>query len=79
MKIGFLVNDVLSERATYTTTRLSMEASNQGHETWTMGLGDLAYDQDGRIRARAVTSPKKKYKSMQSYLSDLQSKPVPRT
>ncbi|MDF1525770.1 MAG: hypothetical protein RRA15_13430 [bacterium] len=70
MKIGFIVNDIKTEEATYTTTRLSMEAINQGHEAWTMGVGDLAYDQDENIRARAVTAPKKRYKSHELYVAD---------
>jgi len=74
MKIGFVVNDVKTEKANYTTTRLSMEAVNKGHDTWVMGLGDLAYDQDEFIRARAITVPRKNYKSTQTYLSDLQGK-----
>jgi len=74
MRIGFIVNDIQTELATYTTTRLSMEAINQGHEAWIMGIGDLAYDQDENIRARARTVPKKRYKSHESYLSDLKGK-----
>jgi len=72
MKIGFLVNDVLTEKAGYTTTRLAMEAVNQGHETWMMGIGDLAYDNDERIRARAVGVSRMKYKSTQTFLNELQ-------
>jgi len=74
MRIGFIVNDIKTEEATYTTTRLSMEAINQGHEAWTMGVGDLAYDQDENIRARARTAPKKRYKSHELYLADLKGK-----
>jgi glutathione synthase len=71
MKIGFLVNDVHTEKASYTTTRLSLEAINQGHEAWTMGVGDLIYEQDEHLRAEARTV-RKTYKSGESYLSALQ-------
>lgn len=74
MKIGFVVNDIRTEEAGYTTTRLSMEAVNLGHETWTMGVGDLAYDQDENIRARARTVPKTKYKSHETYIAELKGK-----
>jgi len=74
MKIGFVVNDIRTEEAGFTTTRLSMEAINLGHEAWVMGVGDLAYDQDENIRARAKTVPKKKYKSQESYIADLKGK-----
>ena len=63
MKIGFLVNDVMTEEAGFTTTRLGCEAVNQGHEVFVFGVGDLAYDPDERIRARARTFAKRTYKS----------------
>jgi glutathione synthase len=72
MKVGFLVNDVLSEEAGFTTTRLGCEAVNQGHEVFVIGVGDLAYDPDESVRARARGVPQKKYGSHESYLKDLQ-------
>jgi len=74
MRIGFVVNDVKTEQTGYTTTRLGMWAINRGHEVWVMGLGDLAYDPDESIRARARTVPKKQYKSNELYLNMLQGK-----
>ncbi len=74
MKIGFLVNDVQTEEASYTTTRLGFEALNLGHEVYVFGVGDVAYDPDESIRARAVAMPQKKYKSTETYLKDLQGK-----
>ena len=73
MKIGFVVNDVFTEQAGYTTTRLGMWAVNRGHEVWVIGLGDFAYDPDENIRARAYSVPKKIYKTTETYLSALQS------
>ncbi len=72
MKIGFVVNDVMTEEAGFTTTRLGCEAVNQGHEVFVMGVGDLAYDPDESIRARARSVPQKKYSSHETYLKDLQ-------
>ncbi|MBU1101538.1 MAG: glutathione synthase [Bacteroidetes bacterium] len=74
MKIGFVVNDIQTEQASYTTTRLCIAAINRGHEVWVMGLGDLAYDADEKISARARTVPKKQYKSNELYLTTLQGK-----
>jgi len=74
MRIGFVVNDVMTEQAGYTTTRLAMWAINRGHDVWVMGLGDFAYDPDENIRARAKTVPKKQYKSNENYLAILQGK-----
>ena len=74
MRIGFVVNDIMTEQAGYTTTRLAITAINRGHEAWIIGVGDLAYDPDEKIRARAKSAPKKSYKSREVYLKELQSK-----
>lgn len=71
MKIGFLVNDIATEQATYSTTRLAMAAINRGHEAWVMTPGDFAYDPDEAIRARAKHAPKDKYKTGGAYLAGL--------
>ena len=72
MKLGFVVNDVMTEESGYTTTRLGMTAINRGHEVWMMGVGDMAYDSDEIIRANARSAPKSTYKSTQTYLADIQ-------
>ena len=72
MKIGFIVNDVMTEQPSFTTVRLAHEAHSQGHEAFMFGVGDVAYDPDEFIRARARTVPQKKYSSQETYLKDLQ-------
>ena len=74
MKIGFVVNDVRTEEPGYTTIRLAMAAVNLGHEPWLIGAGDFAYDADEKIRARARSVPRSKYKASESFLADLQGK-----
>lgn len=74
MRIGFVVNDIQSEKPGYTTIRLAMAAINLGHEAWLMGAGDFAYDADENIRARAKSVPKSRYRSSETFLSDLQGK-----
>jgi len=74
MNIGFVVNDIKTEEPGYTTVRLAMAAINLGHQAWFMGAGDFAYDPDENIRARARSVPKSKYKTSESFLSDLQGK-----
>jgi glutathione synthase len=74
MRLGLVVNDVLTEAAGYTTTRLAVTALALGHEVWQMGVGDLAYDPDDKIRARARAAPRTKYKTTEAYLKDLQGK-----
>ena len=73
MRLGLIVNDIKTEQAGYTTTRLGLAATNMGHEVWVMGVGDLAYDPDERIRARAYAPSRKSYKSNETYLADLHS------
>ena len=72
MKLGILVNNIKTEEPGYTTTRLAMAAINRWHEVWVMGAGDLAYDPDEFIRARARSAPRSVYKSSDTYINDLQ-------
>ncbi|WP_201464740.1 glutathione synthetase [Janibacter melonis] len=72
MKIGFVVNDVATEKSVYTTTRLAMTAHRMGHEAYHMGIGDFAYEADGSLSARARTASSKSYKSLERYLADVQ-------
>jgi glutathione synthase len=74
MRFGFIVNDIKTEEGKFTTSRLGQAAVNRGHEVWVMGVGDLAYDADDMIRARATSVPKQRYGSSESYTADLQGK-----
>ena len=71
MKFGFMVNDIKTEEAGYTTVRLAMAAVNRGHEAWFMGAGDFGYDPDDRVRSRARTVTGQRYKSSETFLADL--------
>ena len=73
MRIGFVVNDIETEQASYTTTRLAMAAVNRGHESWLIGAGDLAFDPDDQVRARARSVTKSSYKSEKTFLQELRS------
>ena len=73
MKIGFVVNDVKTEEAAFTTTRLAMTATNLGHRSYTFGVGDFLYDANGSIHAFARTASANNYKSLDAFLKDLQS------
>ena len=71
MRIGFVVNDIATEEAGYTTTRLAMSAVKRGHEPWLMGAGDMAFDPDDSVRARARSVSKTSYKSNKIFLEEL--------
>ncbi len=53
MRVAFLVNDIATEVDEYTTTRLARAASQGGHQTWYVGVGDLELGSDGPFVARA--------------------------
>lgn len=74
MKLGIVVNDLMTEQTGYTSIRVAMWATNRGHEVWMIGLGDFAYDPNETISARARKAPRSNYKNTATYLSALQGK-----
>jgi glutathione synthase len=73
LRIAFVVNDIMTEDAGYTTIRLALSATNMGHEAWLLSVSDFVYDPSGEICAHARCAVKKKsYRSTKNYLSDLQ-------
>ena len=72
MNIGFLVNEIETEKAGFTTIRLACEAVNKGHKIFLFGVGDLAYDSDEYIRARARTVSKQSYSSNETFFKEIQ-------
>lgn len=73
MRIGFLVNDIQTEKSVYTTTRLAKTAVRMGHESWYLGVGDFIYAADGAIHANARSVDDADYDSLESFLEELQS------
>ena len=71
MKIGFLVNDVATEKPAYSTTRLAKAASGLGHDVWYMGTDDFAFDADDAVCARARQATKRKG-TLKEYTAALQ-------
>jgi glutathione synthase len=72
VKIGFVVNDVQTEKASYTTTRLAMAAVNLGHKAWVLGVADFVYAPDGDVQAYARAAKGQKYDSLETFLDELQ-------
>ena len=66
-----MVNDIQTEEAIYSTTRLAMQATNMGHEAWHIGAGDFAYDTDEKTHAYARGAKKQTYKSVDTFLADV--------
>ena len=73
MKIGFVVNDIATEKPGYTTTRLAMTATRLGHDVCLIGQGDFSYEPDETLSAFAgAGSAGKSYRSLERYLGDVQ-------
>jgi glutathione synthase len=71
MKIAFVVNDIQTEEANFTTTELAMAATALGHEVLYIGVADFTYAPDGMIGARARKIRPKRYDSCSAFLSKL--------
>ncbi|MAT14459.1 MAG: glutathione synthetase [Planctomyces sp.] len=72
MKIGFVVNDVMTEKCVYTTTRLAMAAVNMGHESYYLGVGDFVYAPDGSVEAHVRSANGESFDSLKDYLQAVQ-------
>ena len=53
LKLGFVVNDVATEKDNYTTIRLARTALGLGHNVSLIGLDGFIYDANDTVRARA--------------------------
>ena len=72
MNIAFIVNDVASEKAGYSTTHLAFSAHKKGHTVFILGVGDLAYYSEGHMGGRARKAPEKKFKNTEMFLKAMQ-------
>jgi glutathione synthase len=78
MKIAFIVNDVNTEKAGYTTIYLALCAHKRGHKIFICGVGDLGYTADGQMTAKARTVGEQQYKTNETFLKALvASEPTP--
>jgi glutathione synthase len=68
MRIAFVVNEIGTEKSSYTTTRLAFEAHARGHEAWYIAAEDLLYDIDESVRAHARTAPQGNFEDLKHFL-----------
>ena len=71
MNLAFVINDLETERAGYTTTRLALCAHGRGHEIWYVSVGDFALSSDGLLRAYAVPVPSREIIDVNEFISIL--------
>ncbi|MDQ3288317.1 MAG: glutathione synthase [Pseudomonadota bacterium] len=72
MKLGFVVNDVATEKNNYTTIRLARTAAQRGHEVALIGLADFIYGADDSIQAIARCPRRDDYADDDDFLADVQ-------
>jgi len=71
MKIAFIVNDINTEKAAYTTIYLALTAHKRGHKVYIAGVGCLGYSADGHMVAKSRTVGDQTFKSKETYLKAL--------
>lgn len=77
MKIAFVINDIETEKASYTTIFLALTAHKRGHTVYVFGVGDLGYSSGGHMIAKARTAGDKTFKTNETYFKALvAAKPV---
>lgn len=74
MRIGFLINDIRTEKANYTTTHLGRAALARGHEIYYIDLADFSLGAKDELFATAHRPPRRNYRSSRRLLEDLRSK-----
>ncbi len=72
MKIAFVINDIKTEKAGYTTTFLALTAHKRGHKVYVFGVGDLGYSSDGHMVAQARTVGDHSYKSNETFFKAIE-------
>lgn len=73
IRIGFVINDIATEKANYTTLRLARRALERGHEVALIGLGGFIYDSGGVVRAHAHVPAGRDHEDDAALLAELQS------
>ena len=72
MRIAFFVNEVATEDSEFTTNRLAIAAAKRDHEVWYVGVGDVDYDYNEKLRARGHRGDYKEGDDLKSYLDRAQ-------
>lgn len=71
MKIAFVINDIATEKASFTTIFLAATAHKRGHKVYVFGVGDLGYSYDGHMIAKAKTVGEQKYQTNETFFKAL--------
>jgi glutathione synthase len=74
MKLGIVVNDLMTEHADYTSSHIAMNASNMGHEVFYMGVGDFAFGPGDKVYAHARQPSQRPHSSRYQYLHSMRTR-----
>lgn len=74
MRLGIVVNDVMTEKRGYTTTHIAMAATNRGHDVWYMGVDNFAFGPGEHVYAHARQVQMKRYRNVVTYTRSLHDK-----
>ncbi|MEO8795402.1 MAG: glutathione synthetase [Daejeonella sp.] len=72
MKIAFVINDIKTEKANFTTIYLALTAHKRGHQVYIFGVGDLGYSSDGHMVAQAKTVGDQTFKTNETFFKALE-------
>lgn len=72
MRIAFIINDIKTEQASFTTIFLAFTAHKRGHKVFVFGVGDLGYSSDGHMVAKARNVGDQIYKTNETFFKALQ-------
>ena len=72
MKLTFVINDIQTEKANFTTTRLARRALERGHEVSLVSIVDFTYEADETISAMAKRPRRQDYEADEDLIGDLQ-------
>ncbi|MCE7053587.1 ATP-grasp domain-containing protein [Algoriphagus sp. AGSA1] len=72
MKIGFIVNQIETEKGGYSTTLISSAAVRREHDVYIISVGQLSYLEDGQMGAIAAKAPTTKFRSLDKYIEAIQ-------
>lgn len=71
MKLGFVINDIATEKDNYTTLRLARRALRDGHEVAMIGLDGFVYTSDESMCGLAHRPSREEYADDAELLADL--------
>ena len=72
MKLVFVINDIATEKADFTTPRLARRAIDRGHEVAMVSLVNISYEADESITALASVPRSDEYADEAELMGDLQ-------